>query len=131
MSAPDHEKKVAEELRLRPERPQVTRLSRRVLIALAGVSLASVLGLALWALRENSCKGPPPELYNTDARTTPDGFDGLPIRGLRTKSIIIGCGSPAPPRSRPSSGLGPSLERPATRTRLSRRCAAAARKASI
>ncbi|QGM99868.1 TrbI/VirB10 family protein [Methylocystis parvus] len=78
MSAPGQEKKVAEELRLRPERPQVTRLSRRALIALAGVSSASVLGLTLWALHENSRTGPPPELYNTGAKTTADGFDGLP-----------------------------------------------------
>jgi type IV secretory pathway VirB10-like protein len=78
MSAPGQEKKVAEELRLRPDRPQVTRLSRRVLIALAGVASAGVLGLTLWALHENSRTGPPSELYNTDAKNTADGLGALP-----------------------------------------------------
>jgi type IV secretion system protein VirB10 len=78
MSAPEGERKLAEELRLRPERPSVTRLSRRVLIALAGVSSSLVLGLTLWALHERSRSGPPPELYNTDAKTTADGLATLP-----------------------------------------------------
>jgi type IV secretory pathway VirB10-like protein len=78
MSPPEHEKKLAEELRLRPERPQVTRLSRKVLITLAGISSSLVLGLTLWALHERSRAKPPPELYNTDAKTTADGLAGLP-----------------------------------------------------
>ena len=78
MSPPEHEKKLAEELRLRPERPTVTRLSRKVLITLAGVSSSLVLGLTLWALHERSGAKPPPELYNTDAKTTADGLATLP-----------------------------------------------------
>ncbi len=78
MSAPENERKLAEELRLRPERPAVTRLSRRVLITLAGISSSLILGLTLWALHERSRTGPPPELYNTDAKTTADELTALP-----------------------------------------------------
>ncbi|NUJ81794.1 TrbI/VirB10 family protein [Methylocystis sp. FS] len=78
MNPPEHEKKLAEQLRLRPERTTVTRLSRRVLITLAGVSSSLILGLTLWALHERSGTKPPPELYNTDAKTTADGLAALP-----------------------------------------------------
>ena len=78
MSPPEHERKLAEELRLRPERPTVTRLSRKVLITLAGASSSLVLGLTLWALHERSGAKAPPELYNTDAKTTADGLATLP-----------------------------------------------------
>ncbi|CCJ05563.1 TrbI/VirB10 family protein [Methylocystis sp. SC2] len=78
MKASEHEKKLAEELRLRPERTAVTRLSRKVLITLAGVSSSLVLGLTLWALHERSRAKPPLELYNTDAKTTADGLAALP-----------------------------------------------------
>ena len=78
MSAPEHEKELAKELRLHPERPQVTRLSRRVLIALSGVSVAAILGLTFFALQQRGRSGLAPELYNTDAKTTADGLAGLP-----------------------------------------------------
>ena len=78
MSPPEHERKLAEELRLRPERPTVTRLSRKVLITLAGASSSLVLGMTLWALHERSRGPSPPELYNTDAKTTADGLAALP-----------------------------------------------------
>jgi type IV secretory pathway VirB10-like protein len=78
MSAPENERKFAEELRLRPERPPVTRLSRRVLIALSGVSAAAILGLTVFALQQRGRSGSAPELYNTEARTTADGLAALP-----------------------------------------------------
>jgi type IV secretory pathway VirB10-like protein len=78
MSAPENEKKLAEELRLRPERPPVTRLSRRVLIALSGVSAAAILGLTVFALQQRGRSGSAPELYNTEAKTTADGLANLP-----------------------------------------------------
>jgi type IV secretion system protein VirB10 len=78
MSPPEHERKLAEELRLRPEHTTVTRLSRKVLITLAGASSSLVLGLTLWALHERSGAKAPPELYNTDAKTTADGLATLP-----------------------------------------------------
>jgi type IV secretion system protein TrbI len=78
MTTPEHEKKLAEELRLRPARAPVTRLSRRVLIALAGVSSAAVLGMTFWALQGRSRSGPAPELFSTEAKTTADGLASLP-----------------------------------------------------
>ncbi len=78
MSRPENEKRLAEELRLRPERPPVTRLSRRVLIALSGVSAAAILGLTVFALQQRGRSGPAPELYNTEAKTTADGLANLP-----------------------------------------------------
>jgi type IV secretory pathway VirB10-like protein len=78
MTASQNEKTIAEELRLRPERPPVTRLSRRVLIALTGVSAAAILGLTFFALQQRSRSGAAPELYNTEAKTTADGLANLP-----------------------------------------------------
>ncbi|MGJ0454615.1 MAG: TrbI/VirB10 family protein [Methylocystis sp.] len=78
MSATEHERRLAEELRLRPERPPVTRLSRRVLIGVAGVGAAAILGLTFWALQQRGRSGPAPELYNTEAKTTADGLAALP-----------------------------------------------------
>lgn len=78
MSTPRHDHDLAEELRLRPERPPVTRLSRRALIGLAGVSAAAILGLTFWALQQRGHSGSAPELYNTDAKMTADGLAALP-----------------------------------------------------
>jgi type IV secretory pathway VirB10-like protein len=96
MTPPEHEKRLAEELRLRPERPQVTRLSRRVLITLAGVSSSLVLGLTLWALHERSRSTPPPELYNTDAKTTADGLAALPRDYTALPANVPKLGPPLP-----------------------------------
>jgi type IV secretory pathway VirB10-like protein len=96
MNPPQHEKKLAEELRLRPERPTVTRLSRKVLIALAGVSSSLVLGLTLWALHERSSAKPPTELYNTDAKTTADGLAALPHDYTALPKNVPKLGPPLP-----------------------------------
>lgn len=66
-------------LRLRPDAPRVTRLSRRVLIGLGGVSSVAILGALIWAL-ESSRRGgqPPTELYSTENRQPADGLAGLP-----------------------------------------------------
>jgi type IV secretory pathway VirB10-like protein len=78
MSAPEREKELARELRLRPERPPVTRLSRRVLIALAGVAAAAILGMTFYALQQRGRAGQAPELYNTEVKTAADGLAALP-----------------------------------------------------
>lgn len=67
------------DLRLRPESTRVTRLSRKVLVGLEGVSAVAVLGALLWAL-DTSRRGSeqPSELYTTDNRTTADGLKNLP-----------------------------------------------------
>lgn len=74
-SAPD----IRSELRLRPEPARVTRLSRRVLIGLGGVSAVAVLGTLIWALDSNWRDGQSPaELFTTENRTTADGLQNLP-----------------------------------------------------
>ena len=65
--------------RLRPERPRVMRLSRKVLAGLAGVASLAILGSLIWAL-STSKRGQQSgqELFNTDNKTTPDGLASLP-----------------------------------------------------
>lgn len=67
-----------ERMRLRPEPPRVTRLSRKVLLGL-GVAVSLGLGGALiFALQARKDRGQGQELYSTDNRATPDGLAGLP-----------------------------------------------------
>ncbi|MGK9235747.1 TrbI/VirB10 family protein [Inquilinus limosus] len=65
-------------LRLHPERPRVTRLSRRVLIGAAGLAGLAVLGALVWALDNRRRAEPRQELYSTDSKTTADGLAALP-----------------------------------------------------
>lgn len=65
-------------MRLRPEPPRVTRLSRK---ALAGISMVASLGLGgalIYALQTRHGNNQGQELYSTDNRTTPDGLAVLP-----------------------------------------------------
>ncbi|PRD43102.1 conjugal transfer protein TraI [Phyllobacterium phragmitis] len=66
-------------LRLRPEPPRVTRLSRKMLVGLGGVSAVAILGALVWAL-DSSRHGSeqPAELYSTENRSTADGLQNLP-----------------------------------------------------
>src|SRR5271165_4041087 len=76
---PDRDRDLAADLRLRPERPPVTRLSRRVLIglaAIAAISVASALIVGLYQGQKKSTGGT--ELYNTENKPTPDGLTTLP-----------------------------------------------------
>ncbi|MBX4899807.1 TrbI/VirB10 family protein [Rhizobium bangladeshense] len=67
------------EFRLRPEPPRVTRLSRKVLIGLGGVSGLAVAAALFFALDTNRRHGEAPsELYNTENRTPADGLANLP-----------------------------------------------------
>lgn len=74
---PRPEREIAAELRLRPDRPKVVRLSRKVLGILAGVSALAIGGSLIWAL-QSSRPTMPAELYNTDNRSTADGLSRLP-----------------------------------------------------
>ncbi|MFE0757006.1 TrbI/VirB10 family protein [Inquilinus sp. NPDC058860] len=65
-------------LRLHPERPRVTRLSRKVLIGAAGLAGLAVLGLLVWALDSRRRAEPQQELYSTDSKATADGLAALP-----------------------------------------------------
>ena len=65
------------EMHLRPARPSVTRLSRKVLLGLGIVAAAGVATALFFALEPHrSTTGS--ELYNTGNRTTPDGLANLP-----------------------------------------------------
>jgi type IV secretion system protein TrbI len=74
-----HDRDLVAELRLRPERPAVMRLSRRVLIGLAVVAAMAVFSALIWALHDSRKKTTGGgELYNTDNKPTPDGLSMLP-----------------------------------------------------
>lgn len=80
---------LAAELRLRPERPPVTRLSRRVLMTLVVFAIVSVSGALIWALSQGQRKSTgATELYSTENKPTPDGLSALPrdYTGLETKT---------------------------------------------
>ena len=78
-SKPDRDRDLAADLRLRPERPPVTRLSRRVLMGLAAVAAISVSSALIWGLYQGQKKSTGgTELYNTENKPTPDGLTTLP-----------------------------------------------------
>ena len=99
----------ADRFRLRPERPRVMRLSRKVLAALAGVASLAILGALIWAL-DSGRRGaqPPQELFNTANKTTADGlaalpkdYTGIPQLGPPCRAISAGrCSMPTRPFSR-------------------------------
>jgi type IV secretion system protein VirB10 len=66
-------------MRLRAERPRVTRLSRKVLAGGAAIGLVAISGAVLWALQNNRSRSTTPaELYTTDHHNVADGLSGLP-----------------------------------------------------
>jgi type IV secretion system protein VirB10 len=114
-------------MRLRPEPPRVTRLSRK---ALAGISLAASLGIGgalIYALQTRHGANQGQELYSTDNRTTPDGLAGLPkdyssvpklgppLPGDLGRPILnaqeAGKSVPAPPIAMPNPGVSQEEQR--------------------
>jgi type IV secretory pathway VirB10-like protein len=74
--------------RLRPERPRVMRLSRKVLASLAAVACVAILGSVIWAL--DTRKRTPQsgqELFNTD--TTLTIRPGFPVRVLVNRDLLL------------------------------------------
>ena len=65
-------------MRLRPDPPRVTRLSRKVLVGLGLIVGLGVGGVLIYALQVRNGHGRREELYSTDNRATPDGLTGLP-----------------------------------------------------
>jgi type IV secretory pathway VirB10-like protein len=66
-------------MRLRAERPRVTRLSRKVLAGGAAIGLMAIFGAIFWALQNNRSRSTAPsELYTTDHHNVADGLTGLP-----------------------------------------------------
>jgi type IV secretion system protein TrbI len=75
----DDESDRSASMRLRAERPRVTRLSRKVLAGAAAVGSAAIFGATFWALQNNrSHTSAPSELYTTDHHNVADGLTGLP-----------------------------------------------------
>ena len=78
-SKPPRERDPTPELRLHPELPPVKRLSRKVIISLAGIAALAISGALIWALKQsprNPAGGG--ELYNTEAKPLPDALASLP-----------------------------------------------------
>ncbi len=65
-------------MRLRPEPPRVTRLSRKVLAGLGLVAGVGIGGALIYALQVQHDGRSNEELYSTDNRPTPDGLNTLP-----------------------------------------------------
>ncbi|MCJ8507934.1 TrbI/VirB10 family protein [Rhizobium lemnae] len=65
-------------MRLRPEPPRVTRLSRKVLAGLSLVASVGIGGALVYALQTRHGGDQGQELISTDNRATPDGLAGLP-----------------------------------------------------
>ena len=66
-------------LRLRADRPRITRLSRKVLAGGTALALLLISGAVLWALRSNHPHNQAPdELYSTDHHNVADGLTTLP-----------------------------------------------------
>jgi type IV secretory pathway VirB10-like protein len=68
----------APDLRLRGERPRVTRLSRKVLIGLGCVSALAVAGALGYALQTRNRTSTGQELLSTQNRPSAEGLSGLP-----------------------------------------------------
>ena len=114
-------------MRLRPEPPRVTRLSRK---ALAGIALVTSVGLGgalIYALQTRHGGNQGQELYSTDNRTTPDGLANLPkdysgvpklgppLPGDLGRPILnaqnAGQAVPVPPMAMPNPGISQEEQR--------------------
>ena len=93
---PRSDREIAAELRLRPERTRVTRLSRRVLAGLGAVSAIVLGGALLFALRPHGPGSNGQELLSTDNRATPDGLNGLPHDYAGVPRSVPQLGPPLP-----------------------------------
>jgi type IV secretion system protein VirB10 len=112
-------------MRLRPTRPPVTRLSRKVLLGL-GTAAAIGIGGALFVALQPQRQTTGSELYNTGNRSTPDGLANLPrdYTGLPRNvpqlgpalpgdlgRPIVAAGVPAPGMPTPAAGPDPEQQR--------------------
>lgn len=93
---PRPERDIAQELRLRPERPRVTRISRKVLIGLGAVGSVAVLGSAIWALQVHLKPAASKELYSTTNPTTAEGLSKLPRDYTGVPRNVPALGPPLP-----------------------------------
>ncbi|MFC7695419.1 TrbI/VirB10 family protein [Bradyrhizobium sp. GCM10028915] len=88
---------IAETLRLRPDRPQVTRLSRKVLAGGSALLLVLISGAVLWALQEKRSRSPAAEeLYATDHHNVADQLATLPMDYAEIPKEVPRLGPPLP-----------------------------------
>lgn len=90
-SAPVPEAVIADELRLRPSRPPVTRLSRKVLIGLGAAASLAVIAAVAYAMSAHPGHVPPPELFATGG-AAPERLASLP----KDYSAVPKLGPPLP-----------------------------------
>jgi type IV secretion system protein VirB10 len=85
------------EMRLRPPRPRVVRLSRKVLAGL-GAAAAVAIGAALIFALQSKGRGheTPKETYNTERRATADGLASLPADYSQIPRQVPRLGPPLP-----------------------------------
>jgi type IV secretion system protein TrbI len=96
-TTPKTSEEIARSLRLRPERPPVTRLSRKVLAGGTALALLLVSAAVLWALQNNRTRAPASEeLYSTDHHNVADGLAGLPRDYTGTPRDVPRLGPPLP-----------------------------------
>ncbi|WP_159731557.1 TrbI/VirB10 family protein [Methylosinus sp. Ce-a6] len=88
---------ITPDLRLRGERPRVTRLSHKVLIGMASVAALAIAAALGYALQPRDRSGVAQELYNTQNRPAADGLANLP-------KDYTGMPRPAPPLGPPLPG---------------------------
>jgi type IV secretion system protein VirB10 len=95
--APKMSEEIARTLRLRPERPPVMRLSRKVLASGTAFALLLVSAAVLWALQNNRTRGPASEeLYSTDHHNVADGLAELPRDYMGIPRDVPRLGPPLP-----------------------------------
>ncbi|MFG3592386.1 TrbI/VirB10 family protein [Bradyrhizobium sp. RDI18] len=96
-NTPKTSEEIARSLRLRPERPPVTRLSRKVLASGTALALLLVSAALLWALQSNRTRvSASEELYSTDHHNVADGLAGLPRDYTGTPRDVPRLGPPLP-----------------------------------
>jgi type IV secretion system protein TrbI len=93
---------VRAEMRLRPSRPPVTRLSRKVLLGL-GIAAAAGIAAALFVALEPHRQTTGSEPYNTSSRSTPEGLNSLPRDYTGLPKNVPRLGPPLP------GDLGPPI----------------------
>ena len=124
-AGPDAGARIAREMRLRPERPRVTRLSRKMLMGVGTIAAVGIGGALFFALQPHR-QTASSELYNTDNRSTPDGLANLPrdYTGLPRNfpqlgpplpgdlgRPIVNAGAPAPGMPTPAAPPDPEQQR--------------------
>ena len=98
----------AQPLRLRADRPKITRLSRKVLAGGTALTLLLISGAVMWALRSNRPNNSAPdELYSTDHHNVADGLATLPRDYAGIPHDVPKLGPPLPE----TSGVHPLLRK--------------------